>query len=265
MGIPLIRGRMFGDQDDGNSPHVAVISESLARQRWPDQDPIGQAIDFGNMDGNSETAHDRGHRRRCSGARPGSSAESHHLRRLPPARNERQFIAHHPDAQHGAGGRDRFRRARHFPRSRSRCSRQILHLRGRNGRLARGSPFSASSGGIIRRRCAGSGGRRHLRSCGLFGYAPHPGDRHSHGVSARSAATYCVWSWAKAPAWRLSAWASALPHRWPSRACCRVSFSGSAPRTRSHSPASRCCFLWSRCSRRISRRAARCGWIQWSP
>jgi putative ABC transport system permease protein len=52
MGIPLIRGRMFSEQDDWNSPHVAVISESLARQRWPDQDPLGQMIDFGNMDGN---------------------------------------------------------------------------------------------------------------------------------------------------------------------------------------------------------------------
>jgi putative ABC transport system permease protein len=52
LGIPLIRGRMFGEQDDLNSPHVAVISESLARQRWPDRDPIGQEIDFGNMDGN---------------------------------------------------------------------------------------------------------------------------------------------------------------------------------------------------------------------
>jgi predicted permease len=52
LGIPLIRGRMFGEQDDWNSPHVAVISQSLAWQRWPNQDPIGQVIDFGNMDGN---------------------------------------------------------------------------------------------------------------------------------------------------------------------------------------------------------------------
>jgi putative ABC transport system permease protein len=52
MGIPLVRGRMFGEQDDWNSPHVALISQSLARQRWPNQDPIGQVIDFGNMDGN---------------------------------------------------------------------------------------------------------------------------------------------------------------------------------------------------------------------
>jgi predicted permease len=52
LGIPLIRGRMFGEQDDWNSPHVAVISQALTRQRWPDQDPIGKLIHFGNMDGN---------------------------------------------------------------------------------------------------------------------------------------------------------------------------------------------------------------------
>jgi putative ABC transport system permease protein len=52
LGIPLIRGRVFSDQDDLNSPNVAVISESLARERWPNQDPIGQIINFGNMDGN---------------------------------------------------------------------------------------------------------------------------------------------------------------------------------------------------------------------
>jgi predicted permease len=52
LSIPLIRGRMFNDHDLWNSPHVAVISEALARQRWPNQDPIGQAIEYGNMDGN---------------------------------------------------------------------------------------------------------------------------------------------------------------------------------------------------------------------
>jgi predicted permease len=49
--IPLIRGRIFDERDGANSPHVAVISESLARDRWPNQDPIGHTIQFGNMDG----------------------------------------------------------------------------------------------------------------------------------------------------------------------------------------------------------------------
>jgi len=51
MGIPLIRGRMFGAEDVWDAPHVALISQSLARARWPNQDPIGQTIEFGNMDG----------------------------------------------------------------------------------------------------------------------------------------------------------------------------------------------------------------------
>jgi predicted permease len=51
VGIPLIGGRVFDERDTMNSQHVAVISESLARERWPGQDPIGRTIEFGNMDG----------------------------------------------------------------------------------------------------------------------------------------------------------------------------------------------------------------------
>jgi putative ABC transport system permease protein len=51
LGIPLLRGRLFDDRDTAESPHVAVISESLARSRWSGQDPIGHTIEFGNMDG----------------------------------------------------------------------------------------------------------------------------------------------------------------------------------------------------------------------
>ncbi len=51
MNIPLLRGRLFDDRDQPDAAHVAVISQSLAAQRWPDTDPIGKAIEFGNMDG----------------------------------------------------------------------------------------------------------------------------------------------------------------------------------------------------------------------
>jgi hypothetical protein len=51
VGIPLRSGRLFTDADGPDAPHVAVISESVARQNWPNQDPIGQTIEFGNMDG----------------------------------------------------------------------------------------------------------------------------------------------------------------------------------------------------------------------
>lgn len=51
LGISLLNGRLFGETDSADAPHVAVISESVARQYWPNQDPIGQTIEFGNMDG----------------------------------------------------------------------------------------------------------------------------------------------------------------------------------------------------------------------
>lgn len=50
-GIPLIRGRLFNAQDGPGAPHVAIISESLAREKWPNTNPVGQEIFFGNMDG----------------------------------------------------------------------------------------------------------------------------------------------------------------------------------------------------------------------
>jgi putative ABC transport system permease protein len=51
LGIPLLRGRLFNADDTTSSPHVAVISESLAREKWPNQDALGHEIEFGNMDG----------------------------------------------------------------------------------------------------------------------------------------------------------------------------------------------------------------------
>ena len=51
LGIPLLKGRLFSDSDTLDAPHVAVISQALASQKWPGADPIGQQIEFGNMDG----------------------------------------------------------------------------------------------------------------------------------------------------------------------------------------------------------------------
>jgi|CXWL01.1.fsa_nt_gi predicted permease len=51
MRIPLVRGRLIEEQDGPEAPHVAVISESLAKARWPDRDPLGRYVQFGNMDG----------------------------------------------------------------------------------------------------------------------------------------------------------------------------------------------------------------------
>jgi putative ABC transport system permease protein len=44
MGIRLLRGRGFTDADRSGTPRVALISESLAREYWPGEDPIGERI-----------------------------------------------------------------------------------------------------------------------------------------------------------------------------------------------------------------------------
>jgi hypothetical protein len=51
MGIRLVKGRMFDERDVADAPHVALISESLARTRWPNEDPLGLRVQFGNIDG----------------------------------------------------------------------------------------------------------------------------------------------------------------------------------------------------------------------
>jgi putative ABC transport system permease protein len=51
LDIPLLEGRLFDDRDTIDSPHVALISQSLAYEKWPNQSPIGRSIEFGNMDG----------------------------------------------------------------------------------------------------------------------------------------------------------------------------------------------------------------------
>jgi predicted permease len=50
MGIPLVDGREFTEQDTQNSPGVIVINEALARRYWPDENPLGKRIKIGPYD-----------------------------------------------------------------------------------------------------------------------------------------------------------------------------------------------------------------------
>jgi putative ABC transport system permease protein len=47
LGIPLRRGRAFTEQDGEKAPLVAVISESMAKQYFPGEDPIGRSLAMG--------------------------------------------------------------------------------------------------------------------------------------------------------------------------------------------------------------------------
>jgi len=45
--IPLVRGRMFTERDDGGAVPVVLINEGLAKQFWPNSDAVGQRITIG--------------------------------------------------------------------------------------------------------------------------------------------------------------------------------------------------------------------------
>jgi putative ABC transport system permease protein len=44
MGIRLLAGRDFSLRDDLSAPRVAIVSQSVAREAWPDDNPIGKRL-----------------------------------------------------------------------------------------------------------------------------------------------------------------------------------------------------------------------------
>jgi predicted permease len=51
LGIPIVHGRGFTDQDVKGSTRVAVINEVLAARFWPNEDPIGKRISVPSVPG----------------------------------------------------------------------------------------------------------------------------------------------------------------------------------------------------------------------
>jgi len=51
MRIPLLRGREFDERDVVTSPQVALVNESMAREFWPGEDPVGKRFRMGDTKG----------------------------------------------------------------------------------------------------------------------------------------------------------------------------------------------------------------------
>jgi predicted permease len=49
FGIPVVRGRALEPSDNAAAPPVAVANESFARMMWPDDEPVGQGVRFGDQ------------------------------------------------------------------------------------------------------------------------------------------------------------------------------------------------------------------------
>jgi putative ABC transport system permease protein len=48
MGIHLLKGRAFSDDDHQGAPQVAIVNETLAHRVWGHDDPIGRRLNVGN-------------------------------------------------------------------------------------------------------------------------------------------------------------------------------------------------------------------------
>ena len=44
LGIPIVRGRAFGDADMADSSVAVIVTESTARNLWPGREPLGQSL-----------------------------------------------------------------------------------------------------------------------------------------------------------------------------------------------------------------------------
>ncbi len=47
LGVPLVAGRLFTDDDDGRRPPVAIVNREMAQEFWPRRGPLGQQIHAG--------------------------------------------------------------------------------------------------------------------------------------------------------------------------------------------------------------------------
>jgi putative ABC transport system permease protein len=54
MEIPLIKGRVLGDQDREDAPRVAIVNQVFSDRLLPGEDPIGKRVRFGGSRGDVE-------------------------------------------------------------------------------------------------------------------------------------------------------------------------------------------------------------------
>jgi putative ABC transport system permease protein len=53
IGVRLLRGRTFTEQDTDRAPLVAIVTDAMARRYWPGEDPTGRRVHFGGAQSKS--------------------------------------------------------------------------------------------------------------------------------------------------------------------------------------------------------------------
>ena len=135
MGIPVLRGREFDEQDAVENPRAILINEAMARREFPDADPIGRRFSFGpGEDGKPAVGGDcrRGRQRAAVPRRPDPVPMIYAPNTASPGAGPE------PDDPHGR--RSAWRPPAPFA---PRCSRSTRRCRSR--RRARSTPWSGAS------------------------------------------------------------------------------------------------------------------------
>ena len=182
LAIPIVAGRAFDERDRARSPTVAIVSQAVARQLWPDMNPIGQQLDRGGRSVRSRGCGGRCSRRRrpwTARRRTRSSAARGHvpLGDAIPAEDDDGVASHNaraivarPAATRGPA------------RERSGDSDAPgAHTRRLAGRYGRKPSTHDDARGSVCRDCRTPCGNRHLWCGGLFGRSTHAGDWTADG------------------------------------------------------------------------------------
>ena len=192
--IRLYRGRMFDIHDDAGAQPVAIISLTMARRFWQNNDPLGQKVLVGKSADHEFDEPPRTIVGIVNDVRDGGAAPEPRLY-VPIAQTTDRLTARNnrylqPDVdrarQRGrrlVADRDR-RRAPRGERRPAACARaaDVGHRPGSDGgtRVHDGAPH-----GVCRLRARPRGDRA-VRTHGVLGSAADQGDRHSHGARRRA-------------------------------------------------------------------------------
>ncbi len=190
--IPILRGRDFKETDTLGAPGVALINESLAKQYWPKEDPVGHqvlvntALGAGSQEGPRTII--------------GVVADTHNnglghppdaMMMVPTAQVVDWYAAAYSDtsamiwAVRTRGDPHEVMPAFIEQLRVASGGSPVAHIRTMDevmGRSTARQRFNHAAAGRLRRCGDVSGGHRYLRPDGILGGAAHAGDGHSHGA-----------------------------------------------------------------------------------
>ena len=188
IGVALLRGRAFTNEDGGPGRQIAIVNQRLVDQYFKGEDPIGRTI---RLSQDITGGHRKGRvadRRRPRAERPSAQQQ--------PGTGPGCHCVHHPSPEHRHGPGDECHRA-HAQRSRAgdedpargddgRRSRSGTGHSEDDGRGARAEPLAAARvhDDVLGVRGDGTraGGCRSVRRHGLRGDAAYPRHRRAHGA-----------------------------------------------------------------------------------